>query len=753
MIGPPTPFLAQSLDKVIGQRSAAPLAKHLGLVTVDDLLRHYPRRYVERGELTPLRDLKEGEQVTVLARVTKVEAIPMRNRRGAVVKAQLTDGVDQLEASFFAPKPWLEEKFRRELRPGLAMLFAGTVGSYRGKRQLNHPEYEQFDAAEVDGDLSAAEDALERAERYAEQIRPIYPAAAKVPTWKVAKAVEVLLDHPAVRMLEDFVPQRIRDRRQLLPLDEAVQEIHRPNGRESLERAQDRLRYDEAFLLQVALAGRRAEVAAQPAVPRAGSDEGLLAAFDRRLPFTLTAGQAEIGDVIAADLARDHPMHRLLQGEVGSGKTVVALRAMLTVVDAGGQAALLAPTEVLAQQHHRSITAMMGDLAMGGMLGGHAGGTQVRLLTGSVSAATRRQALADAASGDAGIVIGTHALLQDRVEFRDLGLVVVDEQHRFGVEQRDALRAKADRPPHLLVMTATPIPRTVAMTVFGDLSTSTLRELPAGRQPITTHVVAADDPRWIERTWQRVREEVDQGHQAYVVCPRIGGEFASEDTMLLQLDRDSDDAAAEDLRRPAVAALDTLDELRALPVLAGTRVEILHGRMPPEDKDAVMTDFALGRIGVLVATTVVEVGVDVPNATVMVIEDADRFGVSQLHQLRGRIGRGAAPGLCLLVTRADKGSPGWQRLEAVAGTLDGFELAAVDLRQRGEGDVLGAAQSGGRSALRLLKVIDDEVVITAAREDAVELVDSDPVLASEPALVDTLLARLSHDQIDFLERG
>jgi ATP-dependent DNA helicase RecG len=446
-------------------------------------------------------------------------------------------------------------------------------------------------------------------------------------------------------------------------------------------------------------------------------------------------------------------MHRLLQGEVGSGKTIVALRAMLTVVDAGGQAALLAPTEVLAQQHHRSITALMGDLAEGGMLGGHPHGTQVRLMTGSQSAGARTEALEDARSGEAGVVIGTHALLQDRVEFRDLGLVVVDEQHRFGVEQRDALRAKADRPPHLLVMTATPIPRTVAMTVFGDLTTSTLRELPAGRQPITTHVVRGGDRRWVARSWERVREEVDKGHQVYVVCPRIGGEFASEETMLLELERDTGEEAAAALRRPAVAALDLYDELCANPVLAGTRIEVLHGRLPAEDKDTVMGDFAAGRIDILVATTVVEVGVDVANATTMLVQDAERFGVSQLHQLRGRVGRGAAPGLCLLVSEADPASPGWQRLEAVASTLDGFELAAVDLRQRREGNVLGASQSGGRSALRFLRLLDDEDLVARAGEAAVELVDADPVLVSQPVLIDALFRQLSHEQIDFLERG
>ncbi|MDP9220888.1 MAG: ATP-dependent DNA helicase RecG [Actinomycetota bacterium] len=748
------PFLAQPLTKVLGLRSAQPLEKHLGLKTVDDLLRHYPRRYIERGELTPLKDLREGEQVTVLARVKKVQAIPMRGGKGKVVKAVITDGSDELDASFFAPKPWLAEKFVRELRPGAQMLFAGTVGSFRGHRQLTHPEIEAFDGGDGDDPTGSAPDgALERAEQFAEEIRPIYPAAAKVATWKIAKMVRVLLDNPEIKSLEDPVPQWIRERRDLIPLDVALRAIHRPGSQQEIETARQKLTYDEAFVLQVALAGRRAEVAAQPAIPRAGQDEGLLAAFDARLPFALTKGQVEVSQAITADLANDHPMHRLLQGEVGSGKTIVALRAMLTVVDAGGQAALLAPTEVLAQQHHRSITALMGDLAEGGMLGGHASGTQVRLLTGSQSAGARTEALEDARSGSAGIVIGTHALLQDRVEFHDLGLVVVDEQHRFGVEQRDALRAKADRPPHLLVMTATPIPRTVAMTVFGDLTTSTLRELPAGRQPIATHVVPGGDRRWVERSWERVREEVDKGHQVYVVCPRIGGEFASEETMMLELERDADETAAASLRRPAVAALDLFDDLRANPVLAGTRIEVLHGRLPADEKDAVMSDFAAGRIDVLVATTVVEVGVDVANATTMVVQDAERFGVSQLHQLRGRVGRGSAPGLCLLVSEADPAAPGWQRLEAVASTLDGFELAAVDLEQRREGNVLGASQSGGRSSLRFLKVMRDEGLIALAREDAAELIDADPVLVSQPALVDALFAQLNHEQIDFLERG
>jgi ATP-dependent DNA helicase RecG len=442
-------------------------------------------------------------------------------------------------------------------------------------------------------------------------------------------------------------------------------------------------------------------------------------------------------------------MHRLLQGEVGSGKTIVSLRAMLTVVDSGGQAALLAPTEVLAQQHHRSITAMLGDLAAGGMLGGAENATRVALLTGSQSTAARRQALLDAASGDAGIVIGTHALLQERVDFADLGLVVVDEQHRFGVEQRDALRAKAFRTPHLLVMTATPIPRTVAMTVFGDLETSTLSELPAGRQPISTHVVPATNDRWLQRTWERLGEEVAAGRQAFVVCPRIGDDAGPDDDGAGEADGGSPPTG----RRPAVSALETFEMLCANPALAGVRIGLLHGRLPAEEKDATMRAFAAGDIDVLVATTVVEVGVDVPNASVMVVMDADWFGVSQLHQLRGRVGRGTDPGLCLLVTEADPQSPAGTRLAAVASTLDGFALSQVDLEARREGDVLGWRQSGAKSSLRLLRVLTDADVIADAREVATALVAADPDLSRHPALRAAIDQLLDPERELFLERG
>jgi ATP-dependent DNA helicase RecG len=749
--GTTVPFLDRPLDRVLGLRSAQPLAKHLGLATVDDLLRHYPRRYIERGELTALGELREGEEVTVLASVLKVERIPMRGRRGKVVKAVITDGKAQLDVSFFAPKPWMEARFDRELRPGRRLLFAGKVGSFRGRRQLTHPEMEAYDAEDGE-DVGAGADRPERAEQFAEQIRPIYPASAKVQTWKIAKAVGVLLDTAELADLADPLPEWVRERRGLMPWGAALRAIHRPVTEAEIAQARARLTYDEAFILQVALAGRRAEVAAQPAIPRTGQDEGLLAAFDARLPFRLTEGQVEVSAAIQHDLARDHPMHRLLQGEVGSGKTVVALRAMLTVVDAGGQAALLAPTEVLAQQHHRSITAMMGDLAEGGMLGGHPHGTQVRLMTGSQSAGARAEALEDARSGEAGIVIGTHALLQDRVEFRDLGLVVVDEQHRFGVEQRAALTDKAGWPPHVLVMTATPIPRTVAMTVFGDLEVSTLTELPAGRAPIQTNVVPlAEQPGWVGRVWQRVREEVEKGHQAYVVCPRITGDELEEGESD-SIDINEDGELVVTVKRSLSAVTEVVEELTSGP-LAGLRVEMLHGKLLPDDKDRVMRAFAAGEVDVLVSTTVIEVGVDVANATTMVLLDADRFGISQLHQMRGRVGRGGLPGLCLLVSHAEVGSPARERLDAVAATTDGFELSRLDLDQRREGDVLGRSQSGFRSSLTMLRVLRDEDTIVAARRAATALLERDPDLASAPALSGAVAEMEQSRQSDFMEKA
>ncbi|MER5476244.1 ATP-dependent DNA helicase RecG [Streptomyces sp. NPDC002734] len=731
------PALEEPLKKVLGPATAKVMAENLGLHTVGDLLHHYPRRYEERGRLTRLAELPMDEHVTVVAQVADARLHTFASSRAPRGKGQrlevtITDGSGRLQLVFFGNGV---HKPHKDLLPGTRALFAGKVSMFNRRLQLAHPAYE----------LLRGEDAAETVDSWAGALIPIYPATAKLESWKLAKAVQTVL--PSAQEAVDPLPDILREGRGLVPLPEALLKIHRPQTPADVEDARSRLKWDEAFVLQVALARRRHADAQLPAVPRRPTPDGILAAFDDRLPFTLTEGQRKVSKEIFDDLAAEHPMHRLLQGEVGSGKTLVALRAMLAVVDAGGQAAMLAPTEVLAQQHHRSVTEMMGDLAQGGMLGGAEHATKVVLLTGSMGAAARRQALLDLATGEAGLVIGTHALIEDKVQFHDLGLVVVDEQHRFGVEQRDALRGKGKQPPHLLVMTATPIPRTVAMTVFGDLETSVLDQLPAGRSPIASHVVpAADKPHFLARAWERVREEVENGHQAYVVCPRIGDE---EDDPKSR--RKKEEAETAD-KRPPLAVLEVAEQLAKGP-LAGLRVEVLHGRMHPDDKDAVMRRFAAGETHVLVATTVIEVGVNVPNATAMVIMDADRFGVSQLHQLRGRVGRGSAPGLCLLVTDAPEASPARQRLGAVASTLDGFELSRIDLEQRREGDVLGQAQSGARSSLRVLAVIEDEEVIAQAREEAAATVAEDPDLTAHPGLRAALDALLDEDREQYLEKG
>ncbi|MGH3368597.1 MAG: ATP-dependent DNA helicase RecG, partial [Nocardioidaceae bacterium] len=637
----------------------------------------------------------------------------------------------ELMLTFFDKKKHIAQWRARSVSVGRQGIFAGKVGRFRNRWQLTNPQTQLVGDDTEAGGLESAHDAWESQPG----LLTLYPATAAVQSWQLQSAIALALD--LVEGVPEPVPPAVRLSRGLLSARQALAWIHRPDSWEDKEAAERTLRFEEAFVTQTALALRRAELVKAPATPRPGVDGGLFDRFDERLPFELTRGQREVGETILDDLARTHPMHRLLQGEVGSGKTVVALRAMLRVVDTGGQAALLAPTEVLAQQHHRSITAMLGDLAAGGMLGGADGATQVTLLTGSLGAAPRRGALLDIASGAAGIVVGTHALLQDKVQFADLGLVVVDEQHRFGVEQRAALADKAgESRPHVLVMTATPIPRTVAMTVFGDLETSTLVELPAGRAPIQTSVVPLPaQPSWLDRAWQRVREEVDAGRQAYVLCPRVEpGE------------------AAPDGETPPAAVEEVAPALAAGP-LSGLRVEQLHGRMSPEDKDAVMRGFAAGEIDVLVATTVIEVGVDVANATVMVVLDAERFGVSQLHQLRGRVGRGGHPGLCLLVTNAPTEAPAMQRLLAVAATADGFELSRVDLEQRREGDLLGAAQSGRRRTLRLLSVLEHEDEIVAARAEAVEVVAVDPSLRQHPDLAAAVHRLDETDQSSYLEKA
>ncbi len=985
--------LDEPLKKILGGTTAKVLAEQLDLHTVGDLLHHYPRRYAERGELTRLADLPLDEHVTVVAQVADARVLKFNAGRGQRLEVTLTDGSGRLQLVFFGKGI---HKPHKELLPGRRAMFAGKVSVFNRKLQLAHPEYELLDRDAGDG--------ADAASAFAHQLMPIYPACQQMASWKIAKAVDAVL--PSAQDAVDPLPEALREGRALVPLTEALLKIHRPGTKADIADARARLKWDEAFVMQVALARRRLADTQLPAVARKSVDGGILDAFDAKLPFTLTDGQQKVSREIFADLATEHPMHRLLQGEVGSGKaqpldalvltprgfrpmgemavgtevvvpsgetavvdgvfpqgerevwrlvlsdgsavecddehlwivgargtgervlatrdlradlrdadgrpkwsvpvaapvdldtgglrprdpyevgraladdggrvpdayrhapvkdrlavvrglldtgdrpagaaavfpapsgalaedlawlvrslggrarvraagegahevrlalpeeggddlrrtidaiehvgrkpvqcisvahpdhayvtdhftvthnTMVALRAMLGVVDSGGQAAMLAPTEVLAQQHHRSITEMMGELAEGGMLGGAEQGTKVVLLTGSMGAAARRQALLDLVTGEAGIVVGTHALIEDKVQFHDLGLVVVDEQHRFGVEQRDALRGKGKQPPHLLVMTATPIPRTVAMTVFGDLETSVLDQLPAGRSPIASHVVPAKDkPHFLARAWERVREEVAAGHQGYVVCPRIGDDEDETPKGAEKGASGAKGAAAKESspqdaeeKRPPLAVLDIAEQLAKGP-LAGLRVAVLHGRMAPDDKDEVMRSFAAGELDVLVATTVIEVGVNVPNATAMVIMDADRFGVSQLHQLRGRVGRGSAPGLCLLVSEMPEASPARARLAAVAGTLDGFELSRIDLEQRREGDVLGQAQSGVRSSLRMLTVIDDEEIIASAREEATALVADDPELTGYPELRIALSALLDEEREQYLDKG
>ncbi len=721
------------LARVLGPKTATGMSEQLGLETVRDLLRHYPRRYASRGEQSDLADVQVGDRVTVLAQVRSVTTRPMKNRRGSLTEVVVGDGSGRMKLVFFNHR-------HAQLKPNAWGMFAGTVGEWRGEKQFAHPDMHLLDGDADDTDWARA-------------LVPIYPASKDVSSWVIQKSVKLLLGASGELgdLVVDPLPEEIRSRHALLSLPAALLDIHRPTSTDDVERAVSRLKWDEALILQLTLAARRRAAALEPGIARPRRAGGLLDAVDAALPFALTEGQHEVGDELAGQLDRDQPMHRLLQGEVGSGKTVVALRAMAQVVDAGGQAALLAPTEVLAAQHARGIRQLLGPLGRAGELDGDAAGTRVSLLTGSLKAAAKRQALAEVADGSAGIVIGTHALLQEGVDFADLGLVVVDEQHRFGVEQRDALRAKGTRPPHVLVMTATPIPRTVAMTVYGDLEISTLRQLPSGRGGVSSSVVpAAEKPGWVDRAWERLREEVAAGRQAYVVCPRIGDVPGDEP-------EDADGAPPEDDgprsdRRPPLAVLDIAELLRSGP-LAGLRLDVLHGRMSPDEKDEAMRSFAAGETQVLVATTVVEVGVDVPNATVMVVMDADRFGVSQLHQLRGRVARGKHAGLCLLVTDAPTASPTGTRLAAVAATSDGFELARLDLETRREGDVLGAAQSGTRSGIRLLSLLEDEELIATARTEATALLGTERGLADHPGLAAEVAALATDERADWLEKA
>ena len=718
----------------------------LGLRTVGDLLRHFPRRYLETGTLTKVDDLKIGQLLCVVGEITECKEHTYKDRRtGRLayrVEAVLSTDGPRLRMTFFAKNKHMSDWHASRVASGRRGVFLGRADRFRDTWQLTNPAMTIFGLADGDDGEESMVDQIGG-------LYPIYPLTKGVETWDVSRAVRAARGQ--VTELPELLPAGVREEYDVLDVLTALDWIHAPDRRDQVARAQHRFRFEEALVTQLVLARRRRTLRELGATARTGGDGALQVAFDERLPFTLTDGQREIGDQIAHDLAQPHPMNRLLQGEVGSGKTLVALRAMLRVVDSGGQAALLAPTEVLAQQHYRSIVTMLGELALGGTIFGSGEGTRVDLLTGSMTKTQRSEPMSRAASGEAGIVIGTHALLEEKVQFADLGLVVVDEQHRFGVEQRAALIDKAKVPPHVLVMTATPIPRTVAMTVFGDLEVSTLRELPAGRAPIQTNVVpVAEQPTWIDRAWARVREEVEKGHQVYVVCPRIAGDDAEADQDdVVDLDDDGNPV-------PVAASLAAVEEVvqhLAAGPLGGLRVARLHGKLPADEKDATMRAFGRHEIDVLVSTTVIEVGVDVANATMMVILDAERFGVSQLHQLRGRVGRGGFPGLCLLVTHAeDPTSPARERLDAVAGTTDGFVLSRIDLEQRREGDVLGASQAGRRSGLANLRVLRDEDTIVAAREAAEGLLGRDPGLDDAPLLADAVADLERSQQGDFIEK-
>lgn len=757
----------ESLADRVGPKTATRLAE-LGLHTVDDLLWHLPRRYYSTGEVTRLAELRVGETVTVVATVVSATTRRMRSRRGTITTVTVTDGERILDVTFFS-QPWRD----KQLPAGRRVILSGTVASYRGRLQLSHPLIEPLD--EESSTMAAAPDSApeSRAVAHASRLVSVYPATTSMPSWLVAKAVAVVL--PDVDHLPDPVSAQAAARHALLSRPAAFRAVHTPADREQVEQGRRRLAYEEALVLQVELLRRRALAQSSRAHPRPLRSGGLLEAFDDALEWTLTDGQTQVGEQITADLAGDIPMLRLLQGDVGAGKTLVALRAMLTVVDNGGQAVLLAPTEVLASQHARALRELLGPLAEAGLLGGSDRGTRVCLLTGSMTTKQRRQRLADVAAGQAGIVVGTHALLYGGVQFADLGLVVIDEQHRFGVEQRAALAGQQPdgTRPHVLVMTATPIPRTVAMTVFGDLDVSILADLPPGRGEVTTHVVpVVDKPHYLPRVWERIREEVALGRRAYVVCPRIGSlgdadvgpgdEAPAEDEIDAKGESEQQSASADHhgppaavgsgTARPLTSVLELYTELAHGP-LSDLRLAPLHGGLTADVKDHTMRRFGQGELDVLVSTTVVEVGVDVAEASVMVVCDAERFGVSQLHQLRGRVGRGAIPGVCLLVTRLEDGSPARERLEAVAATRDGFELARIDLQQRREGDVLGALQSGKNSSLRVLSVLRDERVIADARVDAATILEADPSLTSHEPLAAAVAALAGTEAAEYMEKA
>ncbi|MFW0792699.1 ATP-dependent DNA helicase RecG [Gordonia sp. CPCC 205515] len=742
--------MTDPLEAVLDPKIVEKLAG-LQVHTVGELLRYAPRRYVRHGQLSNDEMPIDDEWVTIVGRITGSKMISMRKRHGQFLKVTVSDGNHTYEANFFNAR-FIQQK----LKSGARVMMAGKVKSFRGQVQLSHPEWAVLPDGEPEVDhvvgsamlsemyaMEAAdgEDEVDPA-GFDRAIVPIYPASKEIQTWHIWSAIRrVLTAMDGGDPIPDALTESQRAAHELIGTDDALHRIHLPETDDDIDTARARLKFDEALAIQTVLAQRRIAGRAERAPSCPHVDGGLEDQLLARLPFTLTDGQQTVVAEIADDLSATSPMSRLLQGEVGSGKTLVSLLAMLRVVDNGHQCAILAPTEVLAAQHYRTMRKMLGDLAEAGELTAAEGATKIALLTGSMKTAGRRQTLLDVVSGTAGIVVGTHALLEENVSFFDLGMVVVDEQHRFGVEQRDVLRGRGrdGLMPHCLVMTATPIPRTVAMTVFGDLDTSVLTELPRGRQPISTSVVPTGKKDWVDRAWARAAEEISKGRQVYAVCSRIGDDDDKKS-------RDADPALK------TVSVLDQYEELLAGP-LGQYRLALLHGRLPADEKNGVMDAFGRGEIDLVVSTTVIEVGVDVPNATMMVIVDAERFGVSQLHQLRGRVGRGGHPGLCLLMTGSAPISQAMQRLRAVEKSNDGFELARVDLEQRREGDILGSIQSGGTSSLRFLSLIGDAEVIADARELAEDVVGADLELTEHRALAELVDAILAPQKVEYLDKS
>ncbi|MBZ4622623.1 ATP-dependent DNA helicase RecG [Mycobacterium avium] len=735
--------LTDRLDFVVGAKAAEQLEELFGIRTVNDLLRHYPRSYTEGASRWGADDERPpaGEHITIIDTITETKTWPMKKTPKKVChRITLGAGRNKVTATFFNAN-----YLKKGLTEGTKVMLSGEVGFFKNVMQLTHPAFLILDSPDgrnkgtrslmniANASGASGEEVLDAYERH---FFPIYPASTKMQSWDIFSCVRLVLD--VLDPVPDPLPEPLRAKFDLVCEDQALRDIHLAESEARRQRARERLTFDEAVGLQWALVARRHGELSESGPPAPPRPDGLTAELLRRLPFELTAGQREVLGVLSDGLASTRPLNRLLQGEVGSGKTIVSVLAMLQMVDAGYQCALLAPTEVLAAQHLRSIRDVLGPLAMAGQLGGADNATRLALLSGSMTAAQKKQVRDEVAGGQVGIVVGTHALLQDAVEFHNLGMVVVDEQHRFGVEQRDRLRAKA-RPgvtPHLLVMTATPIPRTVALTVYGDLETSTLRELPRGRQPITSNVIfVKDKPAWLGRAWRRIGEEVAAGRQAYVVAARI--------------DESDDDGAADQNAKAPETAEGLYARLRSQE-LAQLRLGLMHGRLSAEEKDAVMAAFRAGDIDVLVCTTVIEVGVDVPNATVMLVMDADRFGISQLHQLRGRIGRGEHPSLCLFASWAAPDSPAGRRLTAVAETMDGFALADLDLKERREGDVLGRNQSGRAVTLRLLSLADHQEYIEAARDFCVQAYAGNRF---DPGL-SVLAARFTDtDRIEYLDKS